>query len=307
MVLFEEKSLLNDDPRYSFTNKMFKILAISAEMSEDDKALYARYDNFIKNCMIIFDNNLDNIHKCLYGISEQHMSAATFRDLLARKNGWNEYLDMSNDFMKDIDRNYNPNTLLYNATRFFTMTKAREDMLANNPAKLELIYELCKQNEGKKTLVVSKNSEFANEITDYLKSKDLNTLNYHDAIKPEIIIGKNGKEKLVKSQALCTSNNLLFNCDASNILSMKSKSSNKLTCLCDVLIFTSPYCDDIIEFKSRFKNVTFNEKKKIYMIYLKGSKEEDKLLHSKKYPLVSMIFHDGNNAQLTMDDEIDIL
>lgn len=76
----------------------------------------------------------------------------------------------------------------------------------------------------------------------------------------------------------------------------------KLKIACDVVIFTSPLCDNIIDVKTRFANVTFNGvPTKTYKIYCAGTVESDKMIKDKVNPIIKVI---DDTENLISYDEI---
>lgn len=64
----------------------------------------------------------------------------------------------------------------------------------------------------------------------------------------------------------------------------------KLKIACDVVIFTSPLCDNIIEVKNRFNNVCFNEVlTKTYRVFCSGTIENALLTKEKINPIIQVI------------------
>lgn len=81
-------------------------------------------------------------------------------------------------------------------------------------------------------------------------------------------------------QAQSTMNEARFNNNSINVLSIKSASNVKLKIACDLVIFTSPLCDDIFEFKKRFSNVLFaGDYTLLYKIYCNNT-TENKLIET---------------------------
>lgn len=64
-----------------------------------------------------------------------------------------------------------------------------------------------------------------------------------------------------------------------------------------MVIFTSSLCDNIIDVKSRFVNITFNGiLTKIYRIYCNGTIENNKLNNEKENTLFTIINETENNV-----------
>ena len=128
-----------------------------------------KYDEFISQTNSIF-GSFDMMNKARVGDPTLNISAASIREDIARENGWSRDLDTSVDIYAQIDAMYNPVALLERSEVTFDIIRKRTNILANNKAKLEKILSLCLEHSDKKILIVSKNSSFATEITNYLNS-----------------------------------------------------------------------------------------------------------------------------------------
>lgn len=272
------------------------------ELSEDDRAIYNKYTDYITTSVSIF-GDLSNIEKCKKGDEKLGISAADFRNSIARENGWSENLDTNVDFMKQIDDIYNPNILFERACTFYTIAKQRRDLVCDNEAKLEVIRNICLDNKDKKILIISKRGEYAAKVTKYLNEcLDLSCGDYHDCIEDTIAVDEmgipilvksgvnKGKPRVIGSQARSSLNEKRFNAGLLNILSIKSASNVKLKIACDIVIFTSPLCDSIIDVRTRFTNVSFNNVPTIiYHIYCNSTIENDKLNREKECSTIKVI------------------
>ena len=279
------------------------------DLSDDDRELYDKYTDYINTCISIF-GDLSNIEKCKRGDSVLGISAADFRNTIANENGWREDLDTSIAFMRQIDEIYNPNVLFERACNFYTITRQRRDLISDNDAKLEIIKDICLEHKDKRILIISKKGEYAAKITKYLKTNtDLQCGDYHDCLDDCIAIDDNtnlpivvksgvnkGKPKIIGSQAQSTLNEARFNAGTINVLSIKSASNIKLKIACDIVIFTSPLCDNIIDTKARFTNIEFAGSPTItYKVYCLNTMENVVMNKEKPNNLITIIDKTENN------------
>lgn len=279
------------------------------ELSDDDRELYNKYTDYITTCISIF-GDLSNIEKCKKGDDKLGISATDFRNTVAHENGWREDLDTNISFMKQIDDIYNPNILFERACTFYTIAKQRRDLVCDNDAKFEVIKNICLDNKDKKILIISKRGEYAAKITKYLnENSDIKCGNYHDCIEDAIAVNdigipilvksgvNKGKPRVIGAQAQSSLNERRFNAGVINVLSIKSASNVKLKIACDIVIFTSSLCDNIIEVKSRFTDVVFNGvPTKTFRIYCNSTIENDKLNKEKENTLFTIINETENNV-----------
>ena len=111
-----------------------------------------------------------------------------------------------------------------------------------------------------------------------------------------------GQFRMLKSQAQSTLNEKRFNNGNISILSIKQSSNVELKIACDMVIFTSPLCDNIVELKTRFSNVKFGDNiTKTYRVYCNSTIEEEKLLKEKMNNTIMVINDTENNLMI---DEI---
>lgn len=180
---------------------------IGVEISADDRQAYDKYTEYINTTLSIL-GNLYNIERCKKGDDKLNISAAEFRNNLAKENGWNENLDTNIPFMKQIDDIYNPNIIYERACTFYTIAKNRRDLIANNNAKLDTIYDICRNNVNKRILIISKHAEYAAKVTKYIndtakqESVNLWCCDYHDCIDTCVDVDTNGDVKLIKSGSM---------------------------------------------------------------------------------------------------------
>ena len=212
---------------------------IGVYFDEEDKKEYDKQTDYINTSIKIF-GELSNIEKCKNGDPTLNISAASFREQLARENGWSEELNTSIDFHKQIDDIYNPNTLYERACTFYTITKKRRDFVSDNNSKLDAILKICKDNPKKQILIISKRGEFAARVTKHLIANGVYCGDFHDCIEDTILrdefgvpisikSGKHkGEPKIIKSQAISSLNLRAFNDKALNVLSIKNSSNNGL-------------------------------------------------------------------------------
>lgn len=297
---------------------------IGVDMSDTDRTTYDKYTNYINDCVSIF-GDLKTIEKCKYGDEVLNISATEFRNNIAKQNGWRHDLDTNIAFYKQIDDIYNPNILEEKARNFYSIAKLRRDLCTDNVDKLNIINDICNANKDKKILIVSKRGEFAAQVTKFLNDNNQNLSvngnivykicgDYHDCIADCIatddegnpIYVKSGVNKgqfrMLKSQAQSTLNEKRFNNGNISILSIKQSSNVELKIACDMVIFTSPLCDNIVELKTRFSNVKFGDNiTKTYRIYCNSTIEEEKLLKEKMNNTIMVINDTENNLMI---DEI---
>lgn len=281
---------------------------VGVELSDKDRKAYDKFTDYI-NVSISILGNLYNIEKCKKGDDKLNISAAEFRTNLAKENGWSENLDTSIPFMKQIDDIYNPNIIYERACTFYSIAKNRRDLVSDNEAKFEAIKNICLEHKDKNILIVSKRAEYAAKITEYLQNNLIACGDYHDCLEDKVAVDEmgipivtksgvnKGKPKIIGWQAQSSLNEKRFNSGIINVLSIKNASNPKLKIACDVVIFTSPLCDSIIDLKTRFADVIFNGVPTLtYKVYCRGTVENDKMIKDKSNPIIKIIDDTENSV-----------
>lgn len=292
------ESNINEDRVFS----PVEVHQCAAYMLTDDMEQYVKATEYITTSIAIF-GDFDTIEKARIGDARINLSSADVRDMIARNNGWSVNLDMTSEFNKSVDEIYNPNALLERANCVYNIMRERRNLVANNHCKLDIIKRIVKSHPDKKILIVSKKGEFASTITNYLNTEESICIDYHNEIPSSPMLdntgtdyiryksGSNkGKVKMFGEQAISTYNLGLYNLNVYSCLSIKSSSNVKLKTAIDLVIFTSPLCDDIIDFKKRFKDVVFNSvPNTIYVVYCDNTLEYDRLYDKKPNNLFTIV------------------
>lgn len=286
---------------------------VGVTITDEDRELYDKCCEYISTSVAIF-GDMSNVEKCRIGEPTLNISAAEFRETIAKENGWNTELDTSISWNKEIDDIYNPNVLLERSNNFYNIVRQRKDLLTDNHRKLVQVYKICFDNLGKKILIVSKRGDFAATITKFLnEAETFECVDYHDNIEAGVkldmygnpVLVKSGPNKgtptVIKAQAISKINMNRFNDGMVNIMSIKNSSNIELKVTVDLVIFTSPLVDDIIAFKTRFGNVTFNSIPTInYKLYCIGTVEHKRLIDQKENNLITVI--DNNEDYIGFDE-----
>lgn len=295
---------------------------IKVELPTDsqDYKDYQKYTEYIQTSLNIF-GSFNNMQQARMGNSALNISASSICLQIATENGWNDSLDMSIQYNRDIDELYNPNSLRERASRTYDMIRNRNILIADYEPKLEKVIELINKHKGEKILVINKRGEFANKVTEYVNSMSETIIcaNYHDKVEdiPAVDINGNaiyvksgkakGERKMMGVQAQKTLNEQLFNLGKINVLSLSNSPDKKLTVDVDVIIITSPLCEDIETYMYRLSNVVYKDKIKLYSIFCKNTIEESKLFNkslSETHTIVNKCEID-NNGQNNFDFMID--
>lgn len=275
------------------TSTPVREMRIGVDIPEDSEAfkLLQYYDEYISTSINIF-GSFDNIQYARNGDSRASISATQFCYNLAMENGWNEHLDMDVDYNVQIDALYNPANIRERASQTYEMIRNRKKLLSDYPAKLDEVLKIVQEHKNDNILVINKFGEFAAKVTDFLNNMSEQDVcgNYHDKVDPipastfdgtPIFIKSGphkGERRMMAAKLQQTYNEQRFNNGYIHVLSTSNSPDKDLNIPIDVIIITSPECEEIESYMYRLSNITFPKNEiKLYSLYVKNSSEEKKL------------------------------
>lgn len=263
-------------------------IAIDIPTDSDDAKHIKDYNEYIATSIAIF-GSLDDMHKAIYGDKELNISANQICSQIAYSNGWNEYLDMTIEINREIDALYNPISIGERACQTHEIIRLRNNYISDYPFKLDKIVEIIKENRESKILIINKRADFASLVTNYINNvfeTDI-CLNYHDKVEDVPMLDDNGNPIVYKSgskkgeprmmgaQSQRTYAIKAFNDGKVNVISTNNTPDKNLSIDVDVIIITSPMCNEIQSYIYRLDKVNFpNMKLKLYSLYCKGTSEQ---------------------------------
>lgn len=268
---------------------------IDVTIPEDTETfkLYQYYCKYIETSLNIF-GSFDIMQQARIGNVTLNISSAEICAQIAQENGWNEHLDMSFEYNRQIDELYNPNNLRDRATQTYEVIRNRTNLLADYEGKLEKVLELVKEHSGDKILIISKRGEFANKVTEFLNNNSETDIcgNYHNKVDNIDAVDINGnpiyfksglekgKRKSMGARAQMTLNEDKFNLGIINCLSLSNSPDKSLCVDVDVIIITSPLCEDIESYLYRLAKVNIRGGKiKLFSIFCRNTLEQQRLFN----------------------------
>lgn len=283
-------------------------IGVSIPETEEDYNLHNRFNEYVSTSLAIF-GSFDIMQQARVGNSQLNISANQLCATIAQENGWNDRLDMSIEFNRQIDALYNPMNLKERATQTYEIIRCRSKLLSDYKGKLETILDIVNANKDKKILIISKRGEYANAITDYLNINSENVIcgNYHDKVENIPALddygnkvyyksgAKKGELKFMGAKAQKTYNQKAFNDDKLNVLSITNAPDKELCVNVDVIIITSTQCESIKSYMYRLSNLHLNTNGiELYTLYIKNSMEE-RLLSTKETTTNQIITNNCEN------------
>ena len=286
------KQIELDELRVSSPVEEMWIKTIIPEDSESWR-LYQYYCKYIETTLNIF-GSFDIMQQARIGNEKLNISSAAICAQIAQENGWNEHLDMSYDFNRSLDEMYNPNNLRDRASMTYEIIRKRSTLVSDYEGKLEKVLEIVNEHKGEKILIISKRGEFASKVTDYINEHSETDIcgNYHNKIDdiPAVDIDGNpvyiksgiekGKRKSMGYKAQMTLNEKKFNLGKLSCLSLSNSPDKSLNVDFDIIIITSPLCEDIRSYLYRLSDININNGKiKLFSVFCANTIEQQKLFN----------------------------
>jgi hypothetical protein len=292
---------------------------IGIDIPADDNIakLLKYYDEYITTSITIF-GSFDIMQQANTGNQQLNISATQICYQIAQENGWNEHLDMSVEFNLEIDKLYNPNNLKERASKTYEIIRERLKFLSDFEGKLDVILDIVRNNKDKKILIINKRAEFASRVTEFINTFSETDIcaNYHDKVDniPATTLdgtpiyyksgARKGERRMLAAQAQKTLNVEKFNNDLINVLSTNNAPDKDLAIDVDIVIITSPMCEDIKSYMYRLSKIYFRSKRvDLYSLYCRNTIEQ-KLIERKTILNNHSVKNsfDGNNSDFVVDD-----
>ena len=263
---------------------------IGVNIPADSKVyeLLKYYDEYVSTSLNIF-GSFDIMQQANTGNQQLNISSTQICYQIAQENGWNEHLDMNIEFNLEIDRLYNPNNLKERVSKTYEIIRERSKLLSDFDGKLDVILDIVRENKDKKILIINKRGDFASKVTDFLNNLSDTIIcgNYHDKVNniPAVTFtgqpvyyksgARKGERKMMGAKAQKTLNVERFNNDLIHVLSTNNSPDKDLAIDVDVVIITSPMCEDIKSYMYRLSKIYFRSKLiKLYSLYCLNTKEQ---------------------------------
>ena len=262
-------------------------VALTIPEDSEDYKLLKYYDEYVTTSLNIF-GTFDCIKEACYGNSALNISAAQVCNRIASDNGWNESLDMSIEYNRQIDELYNPISIRERASMTYEVIRNRQTLVASNNVKIDAILNYVNEHSDEKILIISRHSSFAKKITDYLNtmSEDVICGDYHNNVEsvPAVDVDGNpiyiksgkhkGERKMMAATAQKRLNVELFERGTIRVLSTNNAPNKELDVKIDRILISSPLCSDIKSYLYRLDKLLLPQTLNVAYLYIKGTQEE---------------------------------
>lgn len=264
-------------------------IAVTIPEDSEDFKLLDKYNKYVQESLNIF-GSFDVLEQARTGDTTTNTSAAAICKTIANENGWNENLDMSVDFNVQIDKYYNPMSIMERASDTYRIMRYRMNLLTDNKYKINAILQIVKDNINKKILIISKRGEFAKIVRDEINKhlgdicgcwlSDLESIPAVDLDGNPVYIKtgpRKGERKLYGAKMQSNQAEMLYNMGRYNVISTNNAPDKSLAIDVDIVIITSPMCETIREFQYRLSDTRFNIPIVLYSLYVKNTSEQKRL------------------------------
>lgn len=184
---------------------------LALEFPDEDKELYREYSYPIGETLglfkgshklfeigykqYLFEDDYDVIQSCYSGkkYNKEYIKAHYIREELAKKMGWREGLDLTNEFDRERDKYWSPDNIGIRAKVFNENVRKRTSLINDNKIKLLVVMELYKKFPIQ-TICFNESIDFTDKVRNAINALNYNAVSYHSAVESGSIINpKTGK------------------------------------------------------------------------------------------------------------------
>jgi len=260
---------------------------LSIELSNNEFAKYEEITNKMKDIFEMFNGDFDTIVKCYRGDMQSGITADNFRREFAKASGWNENLDVSIQYYKDLSEGFNPNAIYEKAKMYHDLIAMRNHYLDEHFVKILTVNSIVSYLKTRRFVIVCKNSKMADDISNFLNKKGDICNAIHNDHKNVYLSDDDGNLILYKSGAK-KGQPKGHGSKTVNSTYIRAFNNHDIRCICitnslvkdtsiediDGLIYTSPKCLSYLELNKRSKLI-FNSNVNIINLSLLNTKDDD--------------------------------
>lgn len=301
-------------------NRPVEETLIDVRMSENDFKNYKKFSDYITDSIAIF-GSFEIIDKARIGDLITGLSAIQICCQIAYKNGWDEHLDMSIPINVQLDTIYSPTALNNRANNVYDFIRNRIQFCTDYIDKINIILNIVKNNLNKNILIINKRAEFATIVSNAINDKtEAICAPYHDKLDkiPATDMTGNpiyyktgihiGEQKMIAAQAQKTLAEQQFNKGIINVISTNAAPDKSLAINVDLIIITSPLCEEIENYIYRLPKLGFNSFPiNVFTLYCKNTIEEKKINKKQQSNTHKIINKCENNISIEENSNIIIV
>lgn len=287
-------------------------IGLTLPKDSEEYKLLKYYDEYVTTSLNIF-GSFEALHEAYAGNKTLNISSQSICNRIAKDNGWNEHLDMSIEYNRQIDALYNPNNIKDRAAQTYEVIRSRQKLVTSNELKLNCILNYVNEHKDDKILIISKHSSFAKKITNYINtlSEDIICGDYHDCVEsiPAVDLEGNpifiksgvhkGERKMMAAKAQKTLNKAKFDIGKLRVLSTNAAPDKELDVKIDRILISSPTCSDVKAYIYRLDKLKLPQTLNVGLIYIKGTFEERNILDKEPNSTI-------NKEVIVKNDDVDI-
>jgi len=174
---------------------------IPLQLTMSDKLEYINYSSTISEVLYLFkglhklilvreeplfENELQVVLGCYRGttINNTFIKSKYIRDVVASNMGWMYGLELKDQYNKNIEKNWSPESIKKNARLFYIAMRARNDIHNENTVKLKAVLDIYKRFKDNHFIIFNESTLFADVITESLNNRyPASTMAYHSKIE----------------------------------------------------------------------------------------------------------------------------
>ena len=292
------------------TNRPVEEIMVGVDIPSDteDAALLKYYDEYIATTLNIF-GTFDVIQQARIGNAALNISSIRICSQIAADNGWNEHLDMSIEYNREIDALYNPNSLRDRANKVYEVIRNRSQLLSDYSEKLKVIKDIVDKYPEDNFLIINKRGEFASMVTSYLNNLSDHDIcgDFHDKVDNVPATDDYGNPIFVKS-GKCKGQRRMYGSKMQKSVNNRRIVLGNLRCLStnnapdkDLfgtfhhIIISSTQCENVESYLYRLSKISFDRRKiLVHTLYCKGTSEENAIKDREVSPTHNIIYEKEN-------------
>lgn len=268
---------------------------IALDLITDDQKIYDTYTEKMNDIFSFFGGDMYVINSCYRGDQNKNITADVFRREFAHRNNWNDHLDTSIEYYKEIDHHYNPNSIFEKAKIYFDLLANRNHFVDEHGDKSYFVHKLIAYHSSTRFVIVCKNNYMADKVQNMLDKNnkcrsraihnDLAPVNFRDESGSLISYktgSKKGQPKEFGSKYQTDTYVQWFNRKLISVIVCTGAVQKDIVLdHVDCIVYLSPRCISYEELQKRI-TINFTSNTNIVNVYFSATKDEDALTNNQR-------------------------